>query len=374
MAKILVLGAGMVGRVIAIDLSERYSVTSADISEKNLSLLPASIKKMTADLSDTDTVKRLCENFDLVVGAVPGFMGFKTLKAVLEAGKNIVDISFFPEDAFELDEFAQKNGNIAIVDCGVAPGMSNLILGRYNKITNVKEFKCYVGGLPFKRDFPFQYKAPFSPADVIEEYTRPARYVENGQLITKPALSDPELIDFDEVGTLEAFNSDGLRSLIKTMNVPNMIEKTLRYPGHIEYIKVLKAAGFFETEPMELNGNKISPLEFTSKILFDKWELKDDDMEFTIMRIIIGCEESGDSVTYTYDLFDTRDRESGFSSMARTTGFTATAAVNLVLNDDYNRIGISPPEFIGEDEKCFNFVIDYLAQRNVNYRLTVTKS
>jgi saccharopine dehydrogenase-like NADP-dependent oxidoreductase len=373
MYKILVLGAGMVGRIIAIDLSTKYNVSSADISEKNLSALPSNIGKITADLSDGNTVRRLCQDYDLIVGAMPGFLGFETVKSVIETGKNIVDISFFPEDAFELDELARQNNCTAVVDCGVAPGMSNLILGYHNKRMNVAEFKCYVGGLPFKRQFPFEYKAPFSPADVIEEYTRAARYVENGKLITKAPLSDAELINFEGIGTLEAFNSDGLRSLVKTMNVPNMIEKTLRYPRHIEYIKVLKAAGFFETKPVEINGHKLSPLEFTSKILFDQWKLNDDDAEFTVMRIIVSGKEKDKAVTYTYDLFDTRDPESGFSSMARTTGFTATAAVNLVLNGDYTRKGISPPEFIGEDEKCFNFIMDYLNERNVNYNLSIDK-
>ena len=371
MNKILVLGAGMVGRTIATDLSDKNIVSSADISEDNLNKLRENINKITADLTDKNKLKDICRDYDLIVSAVPGFMGFETLQSIIEAGKNVVDISFFPEDAFELDALAKEKNVTAIVDCGVAPGMSNLILGYYNKQIDVEDFKCYVGGLPCKREFPFEYKAPFSPVDVIEEYTRPARFVENGELIEKPALSDAELIDFDEVGTLEAFNSDGLRSLIKTMNVPNMIEKTLRYPGHIEYIKVLKAAGFFDKNEININGTQISPLEFTSKILFNKWSLGDDDLEFTIMKIIVSGKKSGKEVTYTYDLFDRRDSETGFSSMSRTTGYTACAASELLLAGQYQRKGISPPEFLGEDENCYRQVLAYLADRNVKYKLSV---
>ncbi|MFI5136160.1 MAG: saccharopine dehydrogenase NADP-binding domain-containing protein, partial [Chitinophagales bacterium] len=123
MSSITILGAGMVGRAMAIDLAKKHNVTSVDFSKKNLELLPSSIKKIEADLSDQKKIQGVVSNADLVIGAVPGFMGFKTVKAVIESGKNIVDISFFPEDCFELDELAKEKNVVAIVDCGVAPGM-----------------------------------------------------------------------------------------------------------------------------------------------------------------------------------------------------------------------------------------------------------
>lgn len=156
-------------------------------------------------------------------------MGFCTLKTVIECGKDIVDISFFPEDPFKLDQLAKEKKVTAVVDCGVAPGCSNLILGYMASILDVIEsFSCYVGGLPRIRTWPYEYKTPFSPSDVIEEYNRPARLVDNGKVVTQPALSEVELIDLPGVGTLEAFNTDGLRTLIRTMKVPCMKEKTMR--------------------------------------------------------------------------------------------------------------------------------------------------
>ena len=132
------------------------------------------------------------------------------------------------------------------MDCGVAPGMGNIIFGHHNESMEISDYECLVGGLPIKREWPYEYQAVFSPIDVIEEYIRPARYVQNKKIIVREALSDTELVDFDEIGTLESWNSDGLRSLIKTMShVPNMIEKTLRYPGCVEYLKVLRETGFF---------------------------------------------------------------------------------------------------------------------------------
>lgn len=369
MSRVVVLGAGMVGRAMAIDLSKNHNVCSVDISESPQKMLENyGINFITADLSDSEKIKEIIKDFDLVIGAVPGFMGYNTCKAVIEVGKNIVDISFFPEDCFGLDELAKKMNVTAVVDCGVAPGMDNIILGYHNKRMQVENFECYVGGLPVKREKPFEYKAPFSPVDVLEEYTRPARYVENGHIVTKPALSDSEYIEFEEVGTLEAFNSDGLRSLMFTMKIPNMKEKTLRYPGHIEYIKVLRDSGFFAHEGIKLKGISISPMEFTSKILFDKWKLHPEEEEFTIMRVIVDGKENGQNKRYIYNLFDHYNKETKTSSMARTTGYTATATANLVLEGKFTQKGIIPPEYLGEDEASFNYIMNYLNDRGIFYR------
>ena len=368
MKKIVVLGSGMVGRVIALDLSGEFEVTSVDVNRDNLAKLEGTaVKPVQADLSSPSALRGLIGPCDLVVGAVPGSMGFSTLREVIAAGKDMVDISFFPEDALALDEAARKAGVTAIVDCGVAPGMSNLILGYHAAHMTVKRFACYVGGLPFRREFPFEYKAPFSPADVIEEYIRPARYVENGHLVVKPALSDVENMNFPTIGTLEAFNSDGLRSLLTTMKVPNMIEKTLRYPGHVERIRALRDSGFFDTDEIDVRGRKIRPLDFTSAVLFRQWLLHEEDDEFTVMRIIVEGDAGGRTKRIEYNLFDRRDPATGFSSMARTTGFPAAAAVRLVLTGRFGRKGVLPPEFIGADEAAFRAVMDDLAARHVIY-------
>lgn len=371
MQRIIVLGCGMVGRVMAADLAKDFDVTAVDVSRANLDRLgDAPVQTLIVDLADGGVVRNLVRDFDLVIGAVPGFMGFQTLRTVIEAGRNAVDISFFPQDALALDVPARANGVTAVVDCGVAPGMSNMILGYHAARMKVRSFKCFVGGLPFKRDYPFEYKAPFSPADVIEEYIRPARYVENGHVVVRPALSDTEFLDFPEVGTLEAFNSDGLRSLLKTMSVPNMIEKTLRYPGHVDYIKALRDSGFFGQEDIDVRGRKVKPIDVTSAVLFKQWHLREEDDEFTIMRILVEGDEQGRPRTYAYNLFDRKDRRTGFSSMARTTGFPATAVARLVLAGTFAKKGVCPPETVGVDERNFRFVIDYLRERNIIYKLT----
>ncbi len=368
--KIIVLGAGLVGHVMAKDLAKDFDVTAADINEEALKSLEAhGVKTLKADLSDRAKLISTLQPFDLVVGSVPGFMGLKNAQTVIEAGKNMVDISFFPEDPFQLDEAAKKKGVTIVTDCGVAPGMGNIILGFHNKRMKINNYECLVGGLPAVREWPYEYKAVFSPIDVIEEYIRPARYVQNHTMITKEALSDTELIHFDGVGTLESWNSDGLRSLIKTMpNIPNMIEKTLRYPGCVEYLKVLRETGFFSHEEIEVKGVKIKPVDVTAKLLFPKWKLKPGEEEFTVMRIRMEGTEDNKSKNYEYNLLDRTERSTGTLSMARTTGYTCTAVAHLVLNGQFNRKGICPPEYVGESEADFDFVVKYLADRGVIYK------
>ncbi len=371
--QIAILGAGMVGRAMAIDLAAAHSVTSFDLSEKSLDILRQKnkeVKTIQADLSDHTGYSSLLKDFDYVISAVPGFMGYRTLEAVIRAGKDVVDISFFPENALELDALAKENGVTAIVDCGVAPGMGNLILGYYNERMTLTDFECLVGGLPKKRVYPFAYKAPFSPIDVLEEYTRPARYVENGHIVTKPALSDAELIDFDKVGTLESFNTDGLRSILFTMrHIPNMKEKTLRYPGHIDLMKGLIKAGFLSNSPVNVKGHSVTSMEFTSALLFDQWKLGETEEEFTLMRIKLGNAET----TIQYELYDEFDAATQTSSMSRTTGYTCTAALHMLMAGLFKSKGVFPPELVGNNESCFRFILDYLAQRGIHYHKTETR-
>ncbi len=369
--QVAVLGAGMVGRAMAWDLAKDYKVTSIDKSKENLADVyeeDKTIEIIQHDLSDYGSYITLLAPFDLVVTAVPGFMGYKTLEAVINAGKNVADISFFSEDALQLDALAREKNVTVITDVGVAPGMSNFILGRYNTIMNITNFECYVGGLPRIRQRPFEYKAPFSPVDVIEEYTRPARLKENGHIVTRPALSEREYMHFEKVGTLEAFNTDGLRSVLYTMpHIPNLKEKTLRYPGHVELIIALQQSGFFKTEPVQINGQSISPLQFTSKILFDNWKLEKNEEELTIMKVLVQGNKDGKEQSIIYTMLDGFDKKTGISSMSRTTGYTCTAAAHLIAEGMFNKKGVFPPELVGGDQACFDFVIDYLAQRNVNW-------
>jgi lysine 6-dehydrogenase len=373
---IVILGAGLVGAPMAIDLAKdpKFKVTLADINAGSLSKISREypVETIQKDLSDPAEVTKLVSRFDMAINAMPGFMGFRTLQAIIEAGKNVVDIAFFIEDPFHLDELAKKKGVTAIMDCGVAPGMCNILIGYVNHMLDETEnILYYVGGLPEIREWPYEYKAVFSPVDVIEEYTRPARYVENGRLVVRTALSDPELINFPGVGTLEAFNTDGLRSLAETIKCPNMKEKTLRYPGHIEKMAVLRETGFFGTEPIEMNGNLIRPIDFTARLLFPKWKLKEGEVDITVMKVVVEGKKAGRKVRYTYDLLDKYDPVTRIHSMARTTGYTATVALRMIADGLYTHKGITVPEYIGKQPVCVEYMLRGLKNRGVEYRETI---
>ena len=374
--KAIVLGCGLVGETMARDLASDadFEVTAADLNRENLRRLEsgANIKTLQVDLGDPDGVKAAIKNFDIVVAGLPSAIGFQTLRAAIECGKPYCDISFMPEDAMELDQMAKKHGVTAVVDCGVAPGLSNMIVGHVvGQLDQADRVAIYVGGLPKARRWPFDYKAPFAPHDVLEEYTRPARLVEHGMMVVKPALSGPELLDFLHIGTLEAFNTDGLRSLLTTVNVPHMIEKTLRYPGHVELIRVFREAGFFDKEEIEVRGVKVRPLDVTSKLLFPKWRYEEGEEEFTVLRVIVEGVKDGKPQRHTYDLYDEYDRSSKTSSMARTTGFPNVIVARLLARGKFTEPGVFPPELLVKQPGLFDEVLGELRSRGVEVTSTV---
>ena len=374
MKRALVLGSGMVGSAMALDLTQRsdLSVTVADARADALARLAAKAKVRTrqADLSKPEVVKDLAHDADVVLGALSSVLGLQTLRAVVEAGKPYCDISFMPETALELDPLAREKGVTAVVDCGVAPGMSNLIAGyAAATLAPCEEIEIYVGGLPVAREWPFEYKAGFAPFDVIEEYTRPSRIVVNGQVVVKEALSEPELIELPGVETLEAFNTDGLRSLVHTLaGVPNMKEKTLRYPGHIALMKAFRETGLFSLEPVEINGAKIRPRDLLAKLLFPKWTYAEGEADRTVMRIIAVGMKGGTRVKMIWDLLDYYDPATGIRSMSRTTAYPATIVAGMLLSGELKRPGVHPPEILGREPGLLDKVLAQLRERGVRYK------
>lgn len=383
--KALVLGAGMVGSVMAADLASdpQFDVSIADIDQGRLTKAVSRVKAqkagqldtIQADLSDAAAVRKLVEPFDIVLGALSSTIGYAALRAVLQAGKNYCDISFMAEDFLELDALAKQNNVTAITDCGVAPGMSNILAAHgAQMLDQCERIEIYVGGLPRERRWPYEYKAAFSPADVIEEYTRPSRMVEFGNVVIKEALSEPNYIDFQGVGTLEAFNTDGLRSLIETVgkrrNVPHMKEQTLRYPGHIAMMRIMRETGLFSKEPLTVKGVTVRPLDVTSALMFPKWTYEPGEQDLTVMRITASGTKNNKPQTLTWDLLDFFDVASGSTSMSRTTAFPATIVARMIANGQFQTPGVHAPEALADHPGLVDQLLAALGDRNINYRFT----
>jgi lysine 6-dehydrogenase len=366
---IVVLGAGRVGGAIVRDLSPEadFAITVVDLDPLALEgLEDLGVTTSVKDLSSPDNVAEAVKDADVVVGCVPGFMGYQTLEVAIGEGKPVVDISFFPEDAFGLDDLAKEEGVPCLVDCGVAPGLTNLILGRLETVMEeTHSFRAYIGGLPVERHWPWEYKAPFSPMDVIQEYVRPARMRRNGENVVLPALSDVELVNFPGLGTLEAFNTDGLRTLVDTSKTPNLVEKTLRYPGHALKMQMLREAGFFLDHEIAAPSGMVRPRDVTETLLFDAWQFDDGEPDLTVGRFIVEGIQGGKRVRHTYNLLDYYNPDTEVMSMARTTGYTCASMARLVALGMWTEPGVAPPEFVGRNQECFEYVLKHLEERGV---------
>lgn len=381
MAMVVILGAGKVGTTMAIDLAgdADLAVTLADRDPNALERAAAKVARCTnrtiatrpVDLSRQESFRDVTRGADVVLGALSSRLGFRTLQWAIEAGVAFCDISFMAEDALDLDELARSRGVTVVVDCGVAPGLSNLLAGQAAvDLDPCESIDIYVGGLPRERRWPFEYKAAFSPADVIEEYTRPARLVEHGRTVIKEALSDIELVDFDGVrfpgvGTLEAFNTDGLRSLTRTLTVPFMREKTLRFPGHAELMRAFRATGLFEEETINVGGAIVRPCDLTSALLFPLWEYGEGERDTTVMRVAARGMRAGQPIEITWELFDEYDDRTGCSSMSRTTGFPATIIARMLLRGEIAGPGVLPPELLARVPGLTQAIISRLAAKGV---------
>jgi len=376
--KVVVLGAGMVGAAIARDLAgdAELQVDVADVRGESLERVAehAPVGKVRTDLGDPAAVRRLVAGYDLVVGALPSVIGFETVRTVIEAGRNLVDISFMPQNPLELDGLAREHGVTAVVDCGVAPGLSNMMCGAAAaRLDPCEKVEIYVGGVPVARHWPFDYKAGFAPWDVLEEYTRPARLVEHGHIVVREPLSEPELLEFPGVGTLEAFNTDGLRTLMHTLKAPFMKEKTLRWPGHAELMRVLRDTGFFSLEPVDVGGQKVRPRDVTAALLFPRWTFEEGEADLTVMRVRLEGREGGVRVAHAWDFVDRFHEGTGLRSMSRSTGYVASSVARLVARGGFRRAGVHPPETLGAVPGLLDGVLSDLTARGVLCRGTVTR-
>jgi saccharopine dehydrogenase-like NADP-dependent oxidoreductase len=344
--KILVLGGGAQGRVIATDTATRLPqalVTVADIRDPHLPALP-NLRFLEADCSAFDTVVRLMSGHDLAVGALPSRLGFAAMRAAIEARCNLVDVSFCAEDVLELDEPARRAGIAIVPDAGLAPGISNLAAGEaYARRGAPRELLIMVGGVAQDRSRPYGYCVTWSLDDLNEEYVRPARIVRGGERVTVPVFSGLERVQVEGAGPMEAFYSDGLRSLMDTLpGVPEMGEKTLRWPGHAEAVRPLVAAGRL-VEELRARCTLDPPLDLVALVVRLRWT---DGEELTT-------------------LVDRYDPASGLTAMARTTAFTTAITAQMLAGGLVPPSGVQPLERVARDPRAWRTMLDGLAAHGV---------
>ena len=376
--KILVVGCGKVGSEIARDLaasSEVDSVVAMDASPQNLKLLrkrvPRKIQTVRLNISQKNRLHGLLRKVDLVCGALPGRLGFDLISETVKAGRDIVDISYTPRDAFLLQRKAKEVGCRVVPQCGVAPGFTNMCVGdasgRMEKMTSVEIF---VGGLPERPEPPLNYRIVFSIEDVVNEYSRPVQIIEEGNRKKVDALSGRGHISFPGVGKLEYFLTDGLGSLPRSYpKTREMHEFTLRYPGHADMMSTLRVLGFFEREPVKIDGVEAEPRRLTIELLRGAMSQGSPE-DFLALRVDVKGVSRGKKIHLRYQLLDHYNRRSGVSAMARTTAYPCTSVALLMGRGEIKGNGIVTPEGIAQDERLFQFVLGRLAERGVRMKMT----
>lgn len=350
---ILVLGGGAQGRVIATDLASRHPaarVTCADVRDPKLAALP-NLSWREADCSDPAITSRLMRENDLAVGALPSRHGLATMKAAIESRRDLVDVSFCGEDALELDEAARAAGVAIIPDAGLAPGISNLVAGEaYARRGAPAELLIMVGGVAQDPARPYGYVVSWSLDDLLEEYVRPARIVRDGRQVSVPVFSELERVQVEGAGGMEAFLSDGLRSLMDTLpGVAKMEEKTLRWPGHAEAIRPLVAAGRLQEE-LRARCSAEPPADLVALVVRMRWQ--------------DGTEET--------TLVDRYDPATRLTAMARTTAFTTAVTAAMVADGIKPPPGVRPLELVARDPRAYGFMLDGLAAHGVTLRRRMT--
>ncbi len=373
--KALVLGCGLIGSTIALDLSRDFDVTVMDPSVKSLDWIRkrAGVKAIQASAANFGVLDEAAASADITCVALPCAFEGPVMRRLIETGQDFCSPSGYLNGE-GLDDLARKHGVTAVFDMGVAPGMSNYLVARgAASLDELDEGKIYVGGIPDKLDPPFNYRTVFCLADTLTEYVFPAHHVENGRKVAAEALSGLEHVEFPGLGTLEAFFTDGLRSGADNIRGRVVFEKTLRYPGYAEQMKLLRHMGLFDAEPVEVDGVKVSPRAVASALLGPLWRLAPEkgEADLTVMRVIAKGPNGGDTVTYTWELFDRLDETTGIHSMARTTAFPCAITARAIVGGMVTKKGFVAPEMLADNEPFYDYLMSGLKERGVQFSETV---
>ena len=343
---ILVLGGGAQGRVIGADLAATRPhdrITVADLAPPSLPPGP-NLDTVAADLSDPSALARLLRAHDMVVGALPSRLGFAAMQAAIEARRPMVDVSFSAEDPLALDGAARRAGIAIVPDAGLAPGLSHLAAGRLAAAHgSPRSLVIHVGGVAEDRSAPYGYVVTWSLDDLMEEYVRPARVVRDGAMVTRPAFDELETIEIPGVGAMEAFLSDGLRTLLTTLpGVRTMSEKTLRWPGHVAAIRPLLEQGRLKAE-LAARCTVQPPRDL----------------------VVLEVRARDDAGERRVGLVARADAVRGLSAMARTTALTTSRTAQLMAEGGVRETGVRPLERLGAEVAVWDYMVAGLARHGL---------
>ncbi|MFL5578253.1 MAG: saccharopine dehydrogenase family protein [Gemmatimonadaceae bacterium] len=357
--RMLVLGAGLQGSACAYDLLQNPDVTEvrlADVKVDHLheAIAPYSGERLLptrVDVRDRDAMLALMREADAVMSAIPYYFNLDLARLAVEAGTNFCDLGGNTEIVFEqkkLDRAAKAKGVTVIPDCGLAPGMVNILaqLG-ISRLDRADSVRIYVGGLPQHPEPPLNYQIVYSLEGVLDYYTTKSWVVRDGKRTQVTALSEREPVRFDgTVGELEAFHTAGGLSTMAWRyegQIPTMEYKTLRYPGHAQIMEAIRELGLLELEPVDVKGVKVVPRDLAVAAMGPRLT-KPRGRDLVALRVVVSGTKGGQPKTLGWELIDYYDERLHISAMMRTTGYSLSITGQLQARGEAGPAGVHTPD------------------------------
>ena len=377
--RMLVLGAGLQGSACAYDLLQNDDVTEVRLADVNIGHLPEFLAPYSGkrliptplDVRNAEGVQALMRESDAAMSAIPYYFNLDLARHAAATGVHFCDLGGNTDIVFEqkkLEPIAREKGITIVPDCGLAPGMVNILAEHgIDQLDKVDEVKIFVGGLPQNPEPPLNYQIVYSLEGVLDYYTTLSWVVRDGKRVQVKALSEIEAVRFDEpVGELEAFHTAGGLSTMAFRyggQIPNMEYKTLRYPGHAKIMEAIRDLGFLDQEPVDVKGTRVSPRDLAVAQMGPRLT-KPDGMDLVALRVTVTGTKSGQRKTIKYELIDSYDEERGISAMMRTTGYSLSITGQMQARGEVQPPGVHTPDECIPGDKY----IDQRRKRGVNIK------
>jgi lysine 6-dehydrogenase len=357
--KLLVLGAGLQGNAAAWNLLQHKEVEQVTLADRRLDRLPGfllarpdrRLRQVELDARQRDDLVRLMAGHDVTLCALPYYFNESVTEAAIEAGCHACDLGGNTDIVFQQKEHhkaAAARGISVIPDCGLAPGMVNILAAEgIRRLDRTRSVKVYVGGLPQFPEPPLNYQIVYSLEGALDYYTTPSWVLREGRAVRVEALSEVETLDFPEpIGTLEAFHTAGGISTLPFAfedKIETMEYKTLRYPGHAAIMRPIRQLGLLSNIPLRVKGNLVVPRDVFIAAVEPKL-LKPESPDLVALRVVVTGEKQGKPAVVRFDLIDYSDNARGISAMMRTTGYSLALTALMQANGTITARGVHTPD------------------------------